>query len=60
MKGSTAFIIGDNLGSHTIGGFTENFSSSTGYICRFCETTKFQFQQKPHCLTAAPRGCSVI
>lgn len=55
MKGSVAFIIGDNLGSHTVGGFTENFSSPSGHICRYCETTKSQFQRKPHCLTAAPR-----
>ena len=55
MKGSVAFIIGDNLGSHMIGGYTENFSCSTSYICRFCETTKFKFQQKPHRLSSAPR-----
>lgn len=28
-------IIGDNLGSHCIGGYTENFSTSS-HCCRFC------------------------
>lgn len=55
MKGSVSFIIGNNLGSRPVGGFTENFSSPTGIICRFCETTKDQFQQKPNWLTTAPR-----
>ena len=30
-----AVISGDNLGSHGIGGFTENFSSAQ-FLCRFC------------------------
>lgn len=29
-------IAGDNLGSHNIGGFLENFSGSR-YFCRYCE-----------------------
>ncbi|KAK3917100.1 LOW QUALITY PROTEIN: Putative thiol protease R355 [Frankliniella fusca] len=30
-----AYIAGDNLGSHSLGGFVENFSRSE-YFCRFC------------------------
>lgn len=46
MKGSIAFITGDNLGSHTIGGFTENFSSSTGYNVGFVKQQNFNFSRK--------------
>lgn len=35
MKGSLVFITGDNLGSHSLGGMTENFSR-TQYFCRYC------------------------
>lgn len=35
LKGSVIAVIGDNLGSHQIGGFNENFNLS-GYFCRFC------------------------
>ena len=31
-------FLGDNLGSHTIGGLTENFSTSI-YFCRYCLIT---------------------
>ena len=34
-------FLGDNLGSHTIGGFSESFSAE--YFCRFCLTTKAEF-----------------
>ncbi|KAK3929621.1 Zinc finger protein 76 [Frankliniella fusca] len=34
-KVGVAFIAGDNLGSHSLGGFLENFSRST-YFCRYC------------------------
>lgn len=34
VKGTLCAIAGDNLGSHSIGGFVENFRSS--YFCRFC------------------------
>ncbi len=33
----------DNLGSHNIGGFLENFSGSK-YFCRYCEINKDVFQ----------------
>lgn len=39
FRGSVACIVGDNLGSHFIGGFCENFSCSE-YFCRYCLITK--------------------
>ena len=35
VRGTVAMITGDNLGSHCIGGFVENFSGFM-YVCRFC------------------------
>ena len=35
-KGAVGVILGDNLGSHGLGGFVENFASSE-YFCRFCQ-----------------------
>ncbi|KAK0140164.1 hypothetical protein N1851_022918 [Merluccius polli] len=37
VKGTLYYIGGDNLVSHCIGGFTENFSRSQ-YFCRYCCT----------------------
>ena len=34
QKGSVVYMVGDNLGSHMIGGFVENFTISN--FCRFC------------------------
>lgn len=45
-------IAGDNLGSHTIGGFTENFSSSQ-YFCRYCLISRIEF------LVADPNICGL-
>ena len=42
VKGALYCIAGDNLGSHSIGGFTENFSRSQ-YFCRYCEITQRMF-----------------
>lgn len=53
VKGSITFIIGDNLGSHTVGGYSENFSS--GSICRFCTITIEEFRRKPYSLSAPER-----
>ncbi|KAJ8034877.1 hypothetical protein HOLleu_21895 [Holothuria leucospilota] len=39
VYGTVASITGDNLGSHCIGGFTENFSTSQ-YMCRYCLMTR--------------------
>ncbi|XP_073847068.1 uncharacterized protein [Musca autumnalis] len=35
LYGTVVHFIGDKLGSHQIGGFTENFSFSQ-YVCRYC------------------------
>lgn len=43
IKGALYCIAGDNLGSHSIGGFTENFSRSK-YFCRYCEITRTEFE----------------
>nr|XP_021336450.1 uncharacterized protein LOC110440176 isoform X1 [Danio rerio] len=43
VKGALYCIAGDNLGSHAIGGFTENFSRAQ-YFCRYCEITRNEFQ----------------
>jgi len=44
--GTVACIMGDNLGSHMIGGFTENFSSAE-YFCRYCLMTRNEFHSNP-------------
>ena len=43
VKGALYCIAGDNLGSHAIGGFTENFSSSQ-YFCRYCLISRTELQ----------------
>lgn len=45
-KGTLTCIMGDNLGSHMIGGFTENFSCAE-HFCRYCLITKNSFQCNP-------------
>lgn len=48
-KGSLACILGDNLGSHTIGGFVESFSSK--HYCRYCLLSSAEFQSgEPYAL----------
>jgi hypothetical protein len=42
IKGSLATTLGDNLGSHAIGGFLENFST-TPFFCRYCLITRFDW-----------------
>ena len=42
-------IVGDNLGSHCIGGFTENFSFSD-HFCRYCNIPRTAFFRKPYSL----------
>lgn len=39
FKGTVVVILADNLGSHQVGGFNENFSKSE-YFCRFCYCSK--------------------
>ena len=36
--------LGDNLGSHQIGGYVENFSKSH-YFCRYCEISRIKFHK---------------
>lgn len=45
IKGSIVFIAGDNLGSHFLGGFGENFSKAP-YFCRFCLVNREEFYKK--------------
>jgi len=42
------FIVGDNLGSHFIGGFLEGFTAK--YFCRFCDILRANFQATPNLL----------
>ena len=43
LKGTLCAILGDNLGSHQIGGFVENFSTSS-HICRYCTLANSRFK----------------
>ncbi|XP_056623049.1 uncharacterized protein LOC130436430 isoform X1 [Triplophysa dalaica] len=47
FKGTVLCIAGDNLGSHNVGGFTENFSTSE-YFCRYCRIARRDFQTDPN------------
>lgn len=46
VLGSLLAIAGDDLGSHMIGGFTENFSTSK-YFCWYCDIDRHTFQNVP-------------
>lgn len=46
LKASVIAICGDNLGSHSVGGFTENFSSSKNF-CRYCLINRETFAKSP-------------
>lgn len=46
LKGGLIAISGDNLGSHCVGGFTENFSKSKNF-CRYCSINRETFQENP-------------
>ena len=48
IKGAVLAITGDNLGSHSIGGFVESFSSQ--YSCRYCTISKDHFFHHPDSL----------
>ncbi|KAK7891646.1 hypothetical protein WMY93_023609 [Mugilogobius chulae] len=50
VKGALYCVSGDNLGSHCIGGFSENFSTSE-YFCRYCLISRTEFQ------TSDPTSC---
>ena len=42
-RGTLVLMLGDSLGTHQIGGFTENFSKSLNF-CRFCEILRAQLE----------------
>jgi hypothetical protein len=46
IRGTIVCIAGDNLGSHYVGGFVENFASSP-YFCRYCLITHKEFDENP-------------
>ncbi|CAK8689047.1 unnamed protein product [Clavelina lepadiformis] len=50
LRGTVLCITGDNLGSHWVGGFTTNFSSSC-YMCRYCKIKRSSFVD--NCLSVA-------
>ena len=43
VKAVLLFMTGDNLGSHSLGGFTENFSRAE-YFCRYCLVSRELFE----------------
>lgn len=45
-KGTLCAIAGNNLGSHNIGGFVENFSRSS-HFCRYCDISREAFHADP-------------
>lgn len=45
LYGALAFIAGDNLNSHMIGGYNACFSPNVLYPCRFCLTTNSEMQE---------------
>lgn len=47
VKGTLYCIAENNLGSHCIGGFSENFSTSK-YFCRYCLINRSDFQGDPN------------
>lgn len=53
MTGSLLFMLGDNLGSHGVGGFIENFSGGK-YICRFCSCTRKNWIKKKYRMSEFP------
>ncbi|KAK0144953.1 hypothetical protein N1851_016149 [Merluccius polli] len=46
VKGTLVAISGDNLGSHSVGGFLENFSRAN-HFCRYCEIDRDTFVNQP-------------
>ena len=45
IHGALAFIAGDNLNSHLIGGFSASFSPNVSYVCRFCLISNTEMRQ---------------
>lgn len=53
IKVKVMFMLGDNLGQHTIGGYIECFTST--YFCRFCDIEQDVFHENPE-QTNPPRS----
>jgi hypothetical protein len=51
-KGSADSLVGDNLGSHGVGGFVESFSAS--YFCCYCLVTRDDFSVSPSFVGETP------
>jgi len=49
VYGSIAFVAGDNLNSHIIGGFNASFNPKVMYPCRYCLTTNTELQHVIEC-----------
>jgi len=39
LKGSIAYVVGDNFAANAIGGFVESFSPNVKHYCRYCVTS---------------------
>ncbi|KAL0150086.1 hypothetical protein M9458_054611, partial [Cirrhinus mrigala] len=52
VKAVVTAIVGDNLGSHSLGGFIENFSKSKNF-CRYCLINRDSFANEPTVLGPA-------
>jgi hypothetical protein len=48
IHGALAFIAGDNLNSHIIGGFNASFSPNVLHPCRFCSISNDELQKCDH------------
>lgn len=46
--GTLIAMLGDNLGSHQIGGYCSNFSTSH-YFCRYCQISRKEFHENIFC-----------
>ncbi|XP_047136285.1 uncharacterized protein LOC124813381 [Hydra vulgaris] len=47
-KAGVVAILGDNLGSHFLGGYSLGFNSKKGHICRFCLLKGNELQTLPY------------
>lgn len=45
VKATVLVLLGDNLGTHTIGGFVESFSTSK-FFCRYCEESREEWNAR--------------
>ena len=57
LYGSIAYITGDNLNSHLIGGFNASFGPKVLHPCRFCMTSNSELQSVIECDLLEHRTC---